>query len=68
MAVTWNETQKRIVREASELTPLKVLITLLAFPFFVIGCLVGALWVVGALVWQSLWVGVVQARSSLTKG
>lgn len=65
MTATWNETQARIVREASELTPVKVLITILALPFFLVGALIGLVWVVAMLVWQAVWVGVSQTRSSL---
>lgn len=64
---TWEATQSRIVREAAELTPIKVLITILAFPFFAIGIVVGALWVVATLIWQAVWVGVAQARTSLKR-
>jgi len=67
MTTTWNETQARIIREASELTPVKVLITILAFPFFVLGAVIGLIWVVAILIWQAIWVGVSQTRSSLTK-
>jgi len=67
-ATTWTETQQRIVREATELTPIKVLVTIIAFPFFVIGLLLGAVWVAVTLVWQAVWVGISQARVALTKG
>lgn len=65
MTMTWSETQARIVREASELSPIKVLITLLAAPFFVIGVLVGLVWYAGALMWQAVWVGVGSSRAAL---
>lgn len=64
---TWIQTRDRIVGEAVQLQPMKVLITVLAAPFFLIGLLIGLVWYVGALVWQSVWVGVSQARSSLVK-
>jgi hypothetical protein len=64
---TWIQTRDRITREAIELKPLKVLITILAAPFFLIGCLIGLIWFVFALAWQAGWVGVKQVRSSLTK-
>ncbi len=64
---TWTETQTRIVREASELAPVKVLITILAFPFFLIGAVIGLIWVVAMLIWQAIWVGVSQTRSMLKK-
>lgn len=63
----WIQTRERITREAVELRPLKVLITVIAAPFFLIGCLFGVLWFVGAFAWQSVWVGVSQTRTSLTK-
>lgn len=66
-STTWAQTQERIVREASELTPVKFLITVLAAPFFFVGLLVGACWVVCTLVWQAVWVGVAQARATLTR-
>lgn len=62
----WNDTQTRILREASDLKPLKVLITIIAAPFFAIGWLFGLIWVVLTLVWQAIWVGVSQA-GSMTK-
>lgn len=64
--MTWTQTtRERIVAEAAELAPLKVLITILAAPFFVIGALVGLVWIVGALAWQAAWVGTTWARSLL---
>lgn len=62
---TWADTQTRIVREASELAPVKVLITILAAPFFLVGMLIGLVWVTAMLVWQAVWVGVSQTRASL---
>ena len=62
---TWEATQTRIVREAAELSPLKVLITILAAPFFLLGALIGFVWVLLMLVWQAVWVGVSQARETL---
>lgn len=67
VTTTWTETQQRILREASDLTIGKVLVTIVAFPFFVLGWLLGAIWVVGALVWQAAWVGIAQARATLVK-
>lgn len=67
MAATWTQTQQRIVREASELTPIKVLVTIIAFPFFVVGLLFGLVWVICTLVWQSVWVGITQTRATLTR-
>lgn len=64
---TWIQTRDRITREAAELKPIKVLITILAAPFFIIGCLIGLVWYVGALAWSSVWVGVKSARASLVK-
>lgn len=60
---TWQATQTRIVREASELAPVKVLITILAAPFFAVGFLLGFIWVVFCLIWQAVWVGIAQAGS-----
>lgn len=63
-ATTWNQTQARIVREASQLAPMKVLITVILFPFFLIGAVLGLAWVVGTLVWQAVWVGVSAVQTS----
>lgn len=65
MNMTWNDTQARIVREAAELNPVKVFITILALPFFLIGAVIGLVWVVAMLIWQAIWVGVSQTRASL---
>lgn len=64
---SWEQTQTRILREAGELAPLKVLITIIAFPFFVIGIIFGLIWVVATLIWQAVWVGISQSRASLNQ-
>ena len=64
---TWIQTRDRITREAVELKPIKVFITLLAAPFFFVGCLIGLIWYLGALAWSAGWVGVKSVRSSLVK-
>lgn len=66
-STTWTQARERITREAVELRPMKVLVTILVAPFFLIGLLIGLVWFLCALVWQSIWVGVSQAHASLTK-
>lgn len=67
MTATWADTQTRILNEASQLAPLKVLITIIAAPFFLIGLIIGLVWVVAVLIWQAVWVGVGQARETLKR-
>lgn len=64
---TWTSTQTRIIREAVELRPLKVLITIIAAPFWLVGLLIGAAWYVVALAWSAIWVGLTQVRPQLIK-
>ncbi len=64
---TWEQTRVRITSEASELAPVKVLVTILAAPFFVIGLLIAFIWFVLTLAWQAAWVGVDVARRSLKR-
>jgi hypothetical protein len=64
---TWTQTQTRIVHNAIELKPLKVLITLLVLPFWLIGGLIGLVWFIGALFWQATWDGTKSVRNSLTR-
>lgn len=64
---TWEATQSRIVREASDLKLTKFLITLIAAPFFFIGFVLGMVWFVLTLIWQAAWVGVGMARQTLNR-
>lgn len=64
---TWEATQARIVREASEIQFGRVLVTIISFPFYLIGFVLGLLWFVGTLVWQAGWVGAGQARHTLKR-
>lgn len=65
---TWDATQTRILREASDIKLAKVALTVVAAPFFALGYALMCLWLFVTLVWQAGWVGASQARASLQRG
>ena len=64
---TWEATQSRIIREASEIRLAKVLVTVIAAPFFAVGFVLMLVWCLLALVWQAAWVGASQAKQTLNR-
>jgi len=53
----------RVADEARKFRPLAVLLWLLSAPFYVLGLLVGALWVVGSYAVAAVKVGIADARA-----
>lgn len=64
---TWEATQARIIREASEIKVTKFLVTVIAAPFFAVGFVLMLIWLLLTLVWQAAWVGAGQARTTLNR-
>lgn len=64
--MNWAATLERVVENQKALTPLKVLLTLMTFPFLLAGWMVGLVWVVLSLCWSAAWVGVQQARETVS--
>lgn len=65
--MNWNATLDRITNNARGLTPGKVAVTIISAPFFIIGWLIGLVWVAGALIWSAGWVGVESARTAVRR-
>lgn len=61
--MNWNRTLQRIAADASKLTPAKVLLTLLAAPFYTVGVAVGIVWLVLTFVWSAVAVGIDSGRN-----
>jgi hypothetical protein len=64
---TWEDTQTRIVVEASQIRPAKVFVTVVAAPFFAVGFALMLIWLLLTLLWQAGWVGAQTARTSLKR-
>lgn len=62
MSVTEVNVFDRVQAKASELVPLKVLLSILAAPFYVLGFLVGVLWFALAWAYAAVLVGVQDGR------
>lgn len=58
MIVTWDRTLQRIATDARGFQPTKVLLTILAAPFYLLGLVIGLVWFVLIMVWASVAVGV----------
>lgn len=54
---TWNARVDQIVVDARRLKPARVLPTLIVTPFFVLGWLLGAVWLACMFVWQAAYAG-----------
>ena len=53
----------RVASEAADVRPLKVLLTVLAFPFYLLGLLVGVVWVAAVFAIGACKVGVADVRA-----
>ena len=62
--MTWTTTLDKITNEASSLSPGRVAATVVTAPFFVVGWLVGIVWLCVALLWSAGVVGFRSARST----
>lgn len=62
MSVTNLSVTERIATKAATFDPVRVLLTVLAAPFYAIGILVGAIWVVCSWVFAAVALGVQDAR------
>lgn len=53
----------RVAAEALDVRPLKAVLTLLAMPFYVLGCVLGLLWVVVRFAVGAVKVGIADAQA-----
>jgi len=54
---------ERVSQQATQVRPLKVLLTVVSLPFYLVGLLVGCLWVVVVFAYAAVKVGVEDARN-----
>lgn len=58
----------RVAEQAAALQPLRVLLTILAAPFYVLGLAVGFVWLALAWAYAAVLVGVADARKARAPG
>lgn len=58
MIVTWDRTLQRIATDARSFSPAKAFLTILAAPFYLLGLLLGLVWLVLVMAWAAVAVGV----------
>lgn len=63
----WSATLDAITLEAKSLSPVRILITLITLPFFMLGWLIGLVFTCGALLYSAGVVGFREARHSATR-
>lgn len=60
--MNWNRTLQRIAADSSKLDPAKVLLTIVALPFYVVGWVLGRIWLVLVFAWSAVAVGIDTGR------
>jgi len=65
---TWNVTLDRIVSESAKVSPGRVFLTIITFPFFLIGWIIGLIFTAVLLLWSAGVVGFRTARTVRARG